>query len=209
MSMDNIEAIKAALAALKEREAPARRSTIRAEDQSAPAQSDLAELRSLLAANPDLGTFDVTLPTATACFELYIGNLVQGLFVAEVPPAPPQVVIPFQVTVDLTSYPYNVLSGTFIFDSPEVTYWQITQGQFGTTLSPADPYVPNSDDLYIVGEYIPPTNEVPEAADGFFVPPQISIYGLLRPPLSYSGLLFSGGGLYNACTLFKGWQACS
>ena len=55
MTFDNIEEIKTALAALKEREASTRRSTIRAEDQSAAAQSDLAELEALLAANPDLG----------------------------------------------------------------------------------------------------------------------------------------------------------
>ena len=55
MTIDNIEEIKTALAAMKEREASTRRSTIRAEAQSAPAQSDLAELKSLLAANPDLG----------------------------------------------------------------------------------------------------------------------------------------------------------
>jgi hypothetical protein len=55
MTSDNIEEIKTALAAMKEREASTRRSTIRAEDQSAAAQSDLAELKALLAANPDLG----------------------------------------------------------------------------------------------------------------------------------------------------------
>jgi hypothetical protein len=55
MTNDNIEEIKTALAAMKEREASTRRSTIRAEDQSASAQSDLAELKALLAANPDLG----------------------------------------------------------------------------------------------------------------------------------------------------------
>jgi hypothetical protein len=55
MTTDDIEEIKTALAAMKEREAPTRRSTIRAEDQSAAAQSDLAELKALLAANPDLG----------------------------------------------------------------------------------------------------------------------------------------------------------
>lgn len=55
MTTDNIEEIKTALAAMKEREAPTRRSTIRAEDRSAAAQSDLAELKALLAANPDLG----------------------------------------------------------------------------------------------------------------------------------------------------------
>jgi hypothetical protein len=55
MTTDDIEEIKTALAAMKEREAPTRRSTIRAEDQSPAAQSDLAELKALLAANPDLG----------------------------------------------------------------------------------------------------------------------------------------------------------
>jgi hypothetical protein len=55
MTIDHIEEIKTALAAMKEREASTRRSTIRAEDQSAAAQSDLAELKALLAANPDLG----------------------------------------------------------------------------------------------------------------------------------------------------------
>jgi hypothetical protein len=55
MTFDNSEEIKAALAAMKEREAPTRLSTIRAEDQSAAAQSDLAELEALLAANPELG----------------------------------------------------------------------------------------------------------------------------------------------------------
>jgi hypothetical protein len=55
MTNDNTEEIKTALAALKEREASTRRSTIRAEDHSAAAQSDLAELKSLLATNPDLG----------------------------------------------------------------------------------------------------------------------------------------------------------
>jgi hypothetical protein len=55
MTTDNIEEIKTAFAAMKEREAPTRRSAIRAEDQSAAAQSDLAELKALLAANPDLG----------------------------------------------------------------------------------------------------------------------------------------------------------
>jgi hypothetical protein len=55
MTTDNIEEIKTALAAMKERETPTRRSTIHAEDQSAAEQSDLAELESLLAANPDLG----------------------------------------------------------------------------------------------------------------------------------------------------------
>jgi hypothetical protein len=55
MTSDNLKEIKTALAAMKEREASTRRSTIRAEDQSAAAQSDLAELKALLAANPDLG----------------------------------------------------------------------------------------------------------------------------------------------------------
>lgn len=40
---------------MKEREASTRRSPIRAEDQSPAAQSDLAELKALLAGNPDLG----------------------------------------------------------------------------------------------------------------------------------------------------------
>jgi hypothetical protein len=174
-----------------------------------------AEVRAALGLPAEAGSA-VSLPAGTACFELHIGNptsvgLVSKAEAAELPAPPPQVVIPFQVTVDLTSYPYNVLSGTFIFDSPEVTGWEITQGQFGTTGSPATPYVPNADMLHIQGEYVRTGIEGAEVelADSFFVPPSVLIVGWLRPPASYAGLFFNADGLYNANTLFKGWQACS
>jgi hypothetical protein len=55
MTVDNIEEIKTALASLKERDASTRRGTLRADHHPAPAQqSDLAELHSLLAGNPDM-----------------------------------------------------------------------------------------------------------------------------------------------------------
>lgn len=149
----------------------------------------------------------------TACFELHLGSET-GAFVSEakgaqVPAPPPQMVIPFQVTVDLTTYPYVVLSGTFIFDSPEVTGWEITQGQFGTTGSPTTPYIPNADMLYILGEYLPRGIEGAEAepADS---PLSVQIIGWAKPPMSYSGLFVNAADdLYNSNTLFKGWQACS
>jgi len=167
-----------------------------------------AEVRAALGLPAEAGSTE-TLPAATACFELHIGNMVNVGLTAQVPAPPPQVVIPFQVTVDLTATPYAVLSGTFIFDSPEVTGWQVTQGSyFG--LGPTTE-VPRVDELFIVGEYVPPTIEVAEAetADSLFVPPSVLISGSLRPPLSYPGVFFSGGGIYNANTLFRGWQACS
>jgi hypothetical protein len=55
MTVDNIEEIKTALAALNEREAATRRSIVRAGHHPPPAQSDLSELKSLLAAYPDMG----------------------------------------------------------------------------------------------------------------------------------------------------------
>jgi hypothetical protein len=166
-----------------------------------------AEVRAALGLLPAEAGSSETLPTATACFELHIGNVVNVGLIAQVPTPPPQVVVPFQVTVDLTTYPYTVLSGTFIFDSPVVTGWEITQGQFGTTGSPATPYVPNADQLYIVGEYNRRSAEA-GPADSLFEPPQVLFSGYLRPPASYAGLFFSGF-LYNANTLFRGWQACS
>jgi hypothetical protein len=169
-----------------------------------------AKVRAALGLPAEAGSTE-TLPAAMACFELHIGNMVSVGLTAQVPAPPPQAVIPFQVTVDLTTYPYTVLSGTFIFDSPEVTGWEITQGQFGTTGSPTTPYVPNADMLHILGECTPPTSEMAEAepADSLFVPPSVLIVGLLRPPLSYAGIFVSGGALYNSNTLFRGWQACS
>lgn len=166
-----------------------------------------AEVRAALGLLPAEAGSTETLPTATACFELHIGNSFSVPAIAHVPTPPPQAVVPFQVTVDLTTYPYTVLSGTFIFDSPEVTGWEITQGQFGTTGSPATPYVPNADILYILGEYNQPTAEA-GPADSLFEPPQVSFTGFLRPPASYAGIFFSGF-LYNANVLFRGWQACS
>jgi len=167
-----------------------------------------AEVRAALGLPADPGTIE-TLPPATACFELHIGNMVPivGL-TAQVPVPPPQVVIPFQVTVDLVALPYAVLSGAFFFDSPVVTRWQITQeSHFG--LGPTTS-VPAVDDLYIVGEYIDTVDVVePAPADGLFVPPQVLIQGSPRAPLSYPGTFYSGGILYFANTLFKGWQACS
>jgi hypothetical protein len=167
-----------------------------------------AEVRAALGLPAEAGSAE-TLPVATACFELHIGNTVSVGLAAQVPIPPPQVVIPFQVTVDLTAIPYAVLSGTFIFDSPEVTGWQITQGSYFGSGRVTSPSVPPPDELFIVGEYISTTSEVAAAADSLFVPPQVLISGSLRPPLSYPGVFFSGGGLYNQNTLFRGWQACS
>lgn len=179
-----------------------------------------AEVRAALGLPAEAGSAE-SLPAAgeigTACFELHLGSetsaFVSKAEAAQLPAPPPQVVIPFQVTVDLTTYPYTVLSGYFIFESTEVTgTWEITQGQFGTTGSPTTPYIPNADMLHIQGEWVPigAAGAEAEPADSAFVAPSVLIVGWLRPPVSYSGLFFNAAGdLYNQNTLFRGWQACS
>jgi hypothetical protein len=172
-----------------------------------------AEVRAALGLPAEAGSAE-SLPAgeiATACFELHLGPetsaFVSKTKAAQVPAPPPQVVIPFQVTVDLTTTPYTVLSGYFIFDSTEVTGWEITQGQFGTTSRLTSPSVLLTDMLYIVGEFFPPSSE---GAGSASATNWVVILGQLRPPLSYPGyFLNAGGNLYNQNTLFRGWQACS
>jgi hypothetical protein len=179
----------------------------------------LAEVRAALGLPAEAGSAE-SLPAAgqiaTACFELHLGPetgaLVSKTEAAQLPVPPPQVVIPFQVTVDLATTPYTVLSGTFIFDSTEVTGWQITQGQFGIASTLTSPSVLLTDMLYIVGEFLPiGTGDVEaEPGDSASPAPWVVILGWIRPPLSYPGyFLNSGGGLYIRNTLFRGWQACS
>jgi hypothetical protein len=146
--------------------------------------------------------------TATACFELHIGSVLLGPGSSQGP-----FVVPFNVTVDLTTTPYNVLSGTFIFPGTEVTTWEwkITQGNFGVTGAHfgvmSSPSVLLTDTLYILGEYLPIVSEgqSPDSANV----PSVLILGSLRPPVSYPGLFVSASGLWDQNTLFRGWQACS
>jgi hypothetical protein len=141
---------------------------------------------------------------ATACFEIHLGTAIplSEIEATQLPALPPQTVVPFTATVDITFIPYIVLSGYFIFNSPEVTGWRITQGQFGFgNVSPL------LDRLYIVGELLPIGAEGEPAASPT---PYVVIVGSYMSPMSYPGyFLNSAGGLWNCNTVFKGWQACS
>jgi hypothetical protein len=61
MAVDELAQIKTALAELNEREAPTRRGTLRADHRPSPAQSELAELQSLLSADSNLREFGESL----------------------------------------------------------------------------------------------------------------------------------------------------
>lgn len=131
---------------------------------------------------------------ATACFELHI--------LSDTPQ-----VVPFEVTVDLTTTPYNVLSGVFIFDSNELSQWKITQGWFGVTATLTSPSVLITDRLAILAEFLPISSSGTPPPSSV---PWVFISGQLRPPVSYPGWFFNfGGGYWPQDTLFKGWQACS
>lgn len=134
--------------------------------------------------------------TGLACFEMHIGSYV----------------IPIEVTVDLTTNsPYSVLSGALLFESIEVSRWQVTEGSFGITGTLSSPSVLLTDSLYLVAELLPPSNEgtEPEAELADIATPTVTILGWYRPPLSYPGIYVTGEGYYYHDTLFRGWQACS
>lgn len=125
--------------------------------------------------------------TATACFELHVGSFV----------------VPFDVLVDLTTLsPYTVLSGTFLFDTVEVSEWKVTDGTFGLSS-------PSSDTLYILGQLLPPASEVARAESANSEVPWVIIAGWHKPPATYPGIFASSAGLWYQNTLFKGWQPCS
>jgi hypothetical protein len=71
--------------------------------------------------------------TATACFESHLGTELSfgpEIKDTELPVPLPQTVVPIQGTVEITVDPYRILSGLLLYDSPELTGWRVTRGQF-------------------------------------------------------------------------------
>jgi hypothetical protein len=164
-----------------------------------------AEVRAALGIPAGARSPEYRVFTATACFENHLGTEIFGPEVkdTELPAPPPQTVVPIQVTVDVSILPYTILSGGFIFDSPELTGWRVTQGTFWFGIG-SDPGT-----LYIVGQWFPIVAK-DEPAYISAPPPYVVITGTYQSPGTFPGyFLNSAGGLWNCNTLFKGWQACS